>query len=118
MFKYFELILTVLSSMEFLTNPDILEELMPWNESVRTDSFHGISSSRISGLVRNSMLERTVRISSKYLNTSSLFAFAVSTMLYISALAFVPFGVSLNSRFFLPTVNGLIAFSAAFSEEL
>ena len=33
-FKYFELILTVLSSMEFLTNPDILEELMPWNESV------------------------------------------------------------------------------------
>ena len=34
MFKYFELILTVLSSMEFLTNPDILEELMPWNESV------------------------------------------------------------------------------------
>ena len=33
-FRYFELILTVLPSMEFLTNPDILEELMPWNESV------------------------------------------------------------------------------------
>lgn len=33
-FRYFELILTVLPSMEFLTDPDILEELMPWNESV------------------------------------------------------------------------------------
>ena len=70
----------------------------------------------ISGLVRNSMLGRTVSNNSKYLNTSSLFAFAVSTMLYISALAFAPFGVSLNSQFFLPTVNGLIAFSAALFE--
>ena len=34
-FKYFELLLTVLPSMEFLTNPDILDELMPWNESVQ-----------------------------------------------------------------------------------
>ena len=34
-FKYFELMLTVLPSMEFLTNPDILEELMPWNEAVK-----------------------------------------------------------------------------------
>lgn len=34
-FKYFELLLTVLPSMEFLTNPDILEELLPWNESVQ-----------------------------------------------------------------------------------
>ena len=34
-FKYFELLLTVLSSMAFLTNPDILEELLPWNESVQ-----------------------------------------------------------------------------------
>lgn len=34
-FKYFELLLTVLPSMEFLTNPDILEELMPWNETVQ-----------------------------------------------------------------------------------
>jgi len=33
-FKYFELLLTVLPSMEFLTNPDILEELLPWNRSV------------------------------------------------------------------------------------
>ena len=33
-FKYFELLLTVLPSMEFLTNPDILEELLPWNSSV------------------------------------------------------------------------------------
>ena len=33
-FRYFELLLTVLPSMEFLTNPDILSELMPWNESV------------------------------------------------------------------------------------
>ena len=34
-FKYFELLLTVLPSMGFLTNPDILEELLPWNESVQ-----------------------------------------------------------------------------------
>ena len=34
-FKYFELLLTVLPSMEFLTNPDILNELLPWNESVQ-----------------------------------------------------------------------------------
>lgn len=34
-FKYFELLLTVLPSMEFLTNPDILEELLPWNKSVQ-----------------------------------------------------------------------------------
>ena len=34
-FKYFELLLTVLPSMEFLTNPDILEELLPWNRSVQ-----------------------------------------------------------------------------------
>ena len=34
-FKYFELLLTVLPSMTFLTNPDILEELLPWNESVQ-----------------------------------------------------------------------------------
>ena len=34
-FKYFELLLTVLPSMAFLTNPDILEELLPWNESVQ-----------------------------------------------------------------------------------
>ena len=33
-FRYFELLLNVLPSMEFLTNPDILEELPPWNESV------------------------------------------------------------------------------------
>lgn len=34
-FKYFELLLTVLPSMEFLTNPDILEELLPWNGSAK-----------------------------------------------------------------------------------
>lgn len=34
-FKYFELLLTVLPTMAFLTNPDILEELLPWNESVK-----------------------------------------------------------------------------------
>lgn len=34
-FKYFELLLTVLPSMEFLTNPDIIEELLPWNISVQ-----------------------------------------------------------------------------------
>ena len=34
-FKYFELLLTVLPSMEFLTNPEILEELLPWNRIVQ-----------------------------------------------------------------------------------
>lgn len=34
-FKYFELLLTVLPCMEFLTNPDILEELLPWNSAVQ-----------------------------------------------------------------------------------
>ena len=34
-FKYFELLLTVLPSMESLTNLDILEELLPWNCSVQ-----------------------------------------------------------------------------------
>ena len=34
-FKYFELLLTVLPSMAFLTNPDILEELLPWKRSVQ-----------------------------------------------------------------------------------
>ncbi len=33
--KYFELLLTVLPSMEFLTNSDILEELLPWNSAVQ-----------------------------------------------------------------------------------
>ena len=46
-----------------------------------TESFQGRSSFRISGLVRNSILGRTVRRSSKYLNTSRLFAFAVSAIL-------------------------------------
>ena len=31
-FKYFQLLLTVLPSLEFLTNPDILDELLPWNK--------------------------------------------------------------------------------------
>ena len=34
-FKYFELLLTVLSSMEFLMNPDILEDLLRWNHTVQ-----------------------------------------------------------------------------------
>ena len=34
-YRYFELLLTVLPNMEFLTNPDILDELMPWNETVK-----------------------------------------------------------------------------------
>lgn len=34
-FKYFELLLSVLPSMEFLTNPDILDELLPWNDTVQ-----------------------------------------------------------------------------------
>lgn len=34
-FRYFELLLTVLQSMEFLTNPDILQELLPWNETMQ-----------------------------------------------------------------------------------
>ncbi len=34
-FKYFELLLTVLPSMEFLKNLDILEELLLWNQTVQ-----------------------------------------------------------------------------------
>lgn len=34
-FKYVELLLTVLPNMKFLTNPDIFEELLPWNEKVK-----------------------------------------------------------------------------------
>lgn len=34
-FRYFELLLNVLPNMEFLTNPDILNERMPWNETVK-----------------------------------------------------------------------------------
>ena len=34
-FKYFKLLLTVLPNIAFLTNPDILEELLPWKESVQ-----------------------------------------------------------------------------------
>ena len=34
-FKYFELLLTVISNMNFLTNPNILEELLPWNEAAQ-----------------------------------------------------------------------------------
>ena len=34
-FKYFELLLNVLPSMTFLTNPNILEEILTWNESVQ-----------------------------------------------------------------------------------
>ena len=34
-FKYFELLLTVLPNMKFLTNPDIMEELLPWNGKVK-----------------------------------------------------------------------------------
>lgn len=45
--------------------------------------------------------------------TLSPFAFAVSTRLYTAADAFAPFGVSEKSQFFLPTVNGRMAFSAA-----
>ena len=33
--QWAELLLTVLPSMEFLTNPDILEELLPWNEAAQ-----------------------------------------------------------------------------------
>ena len=40
------------------------------------------------------------------------FAFAVSIKLYIAADEDAPFGVSANSQFLRPTVNGRIAFSA------
>ena len=53
MFKYFELLLTVLPSMEFLNNTDILEELLPWNSSkdsylelvvLRTKQFYSVNT--------------------------------------------------------------------------
>lgn len=35
-FKYLELLLTVLPSSEFATNTDIFEDLLPWNDKVRS----------------------------------------------------------------------------------
>lgn len=40
-----------------------------------------------------------------------LFAFAVSTGLYKTELAYAPFGLPENSQIFLPNTNGRIAFS-------
>src|SRR5699024_4921757 len=44
----------------------------------------------------------------RYSNGIRLFSFAVSTMLYIIALDFAPFGVLLNKKFFLPMTKGLM----------
>ena len=45
-------------------------------------------------------------------------AFAISTIVYTIALAWAPFGVSQNSQFLRPTVNGRIAFSLRLLEKL
>lgn len=45
-------------------------------------------------------------------NGSTPFAFALSTMEYTTALASAPLGVSQNSKFLRPRVNGRMAFSA------
>ena len=42
------------------------------------------------------------------------FALAVSMILYTAADAEAPFGVSAKSQFLRPTVNGRMAFSAAY----
>ena len=41
-----------------------------------------------------------------------------STIVYTTALAWAPFGVSQNSQFLRPTVNGRIAFSLRLLEKL
>ncbi len=45
---------------------------------------------------------------SRYKNGFNPFSFAVSTMLYVTALALAPLGVLANRKFFLPMTNGLI----------
>ena len=42
----------------------------------------------------------------------------VSTIVYTIALAVAPLGLALNSQFFRPTVNGLIAFSLRLLDKL
>ena len=44
--------------------------------------------------------------------------FAISTIVYTIALEAAPFGLALNSQFFRPTVNGLIAFSLRLLDKL
>ena len=34
-FKYLELILTVLPNKKFISNPDIYNEILPWNDKVK-----------------------------------------------------------------------------------
>lgn len=48
----------------------------------------------------------------RWANGSTPFAFALSTMEYTTALASAPLGVSQNSQFLRPRVNGRMAFSA------
>ena len=42
----------------------------------------------------------------------------LSTIVYTIALEAAPFGLALNSQFFRPTVNGLIAFSLRLLDKL
>ena len=44
--------------------------------------------------------------------------FFISTIVYTIALEAAPFGLALNSQFFRPTVNGLIAFSLRLLDKL
>lgn len=48
----------------------------------------------------------------RWANGSTPFAFALSAMEYTNALASAPLGISQNSQFLRPRVNGRIAFSA------
>ena len=54
---------------------------------------------------------RSSRRQFRYLYMFRLWAFAISTIVYTTALASAPLAVSLNSQFFLPRVNGRIALS-------
>jgi hypothetical protein len=49
---------------------------------------------------------------SRYFIGFSLFSLAVSTILYIVALAFAPRAVAENKKFFLPITKGFILLSA------
>ncbi len=75
-------------------------------------SDHGRSDSQKSVLLSSIWSGIAVRICLKYSYTFRLFAFAVSTRLYMIALAFAPDMVSIITKFFLPIQKSLMDCSA------
>ena len=88
-----------------LPRPDIKTNLLCRAKEISHLSVsHGIN--RVPGVLENSFV--------RYISVSSPFACAVEMMEYRIALHLAPLDVLLKSQFFLPTVNGRIAFSASY----